>query len=252
MFATASFDLHVLSTPPAFILSQDQTLMFECLFPLRTHFWLLIPKKQRFVPFVFRRFLLFLRWSLSRASHPLEWKFIEFSGLFHCLIIKVLRHSLSQATLLLYHIVFNLSSTFFKVFKFFRCVSVLSNSLLILSQLVLFVKHFFQVFQTFLNCSNCLNFFFVSNSFVILSQAFSFVNNFFNFFSKVFIVERRWRDLNPRAGHPTYTLSRGTSSASWVLLLARIIKLYSFALQRKGYYTRGFRKCQLILTDFLI
>ena len=26
------FDLHVLSTPPAFILSQDQTLMFKCLF----------------------------------------------------------------------------------------------------------------------------------------------------------------------------------------------------------------------------
>ena len=29
---------------------------------------------------------------------------------------------------------------------------------------------------------------------------------------------RRRRDLNPRAGHPTYALSRGTSSASWVLL----------------------------------
>ena len=28
---TASFDLHVLSTPPAFILSQDQTLMLKCL-----------------------------------------------------------------------------------------------------------------------------------------------------------------------------------------------------------------------------
>ena len=27
----ASFDLHVLSTPPAFILSQDQTLMLKCL-----------------------------------------------------------------------------------------------------------------------------------------------------------------------------------------------------------------------------
>ena len=26
--------------------------------------------------------------------------------------------------------------------------------------------------------------------------------------------ERRKRDLNPRAGHPTYTLSRGASSAS--------------------------------------
>ena len=29
----ASFDLHVLSTPPAFILSQDQTLILKCLFP---------------------------------------------------------------------------------------------------------------------------------------------------------------------------------------------------------------------------
>ena len=29
---------------------------------------------------------------------------------------------------------------------------------------------------------------------------------------------RRRRDLNPRAGCPTYTLSRGASSASWVLL----------------------------------
>ena len=28
-FKSASFDLHVLSTPPAFILSQDQTLMFK-------------------------------------------------------------------------------------------------------------------------------------------------------------------------------------------------------------------------------
>ena len=27
----SSFDLHVLGTPPAFILSQDQTLMFKCL-----------------------------------------------------------------------------------------------------------------------------------------------------------------------------------------------------------------------------
>ena len=32
-------------------------------------------------------------------------------------------------------------------------------------------------------------------------------------------IERRKRDLNPRAGFPTYTLSRGASSASWVFLL---------------------------------
>ena len=31
---TSSFDLHVLSTPPAFVLSQDQTLMFNPLSPL--------------------------------------------------------------------------------------------------------------------------------------------------------------------------------------------------------------------------
>ena len=34
-------------------------------------------------------------------------------------------------------------------------------------------------------------------------------------------IKRRRRDLNPRAGFPTYTLSRGTSSASWVLLHRR-------------------------------
>ena len=33
--SSASFDLHVLSTPPAFILSQDQTLMLDCFPGLR-------------------------------------------------------------------------------------------------------------------------------------------------------------------------------------------------------------------------
>ena len=30
----ATFDLHVLSTPPAFILSQNQTLKFNCIKPI--------------------------------------------------------------------------------------------------------------------------------------------------------------------------------------------------------------------------
>ena len=34
----ASFDLHVLSTPPAFILSQDQTLMFMFVLPVLSGF----------------------------------------------------------------------------------------------------------------------------------------------------------------------------------------------------------------------
>ena len=68
---SASFDLHVLSTPPAFILSQDQTLMLKfdsepeqqlaVFVPVRFYFW-----------FVFLKILL------------------EFSGLFYCSIINVL------------------------------------------------------------------------------------------------------------------------------------------------------------------
>ena len=56
------------------------------------------------------------------------------------------------------------------------------------------------------------------------------------FLNKHKINERRRRDLNPRAGHPTYTLSRGASSASWVLLLNTelnplpILKWYVFQL----------------------
>ena len=54
---TASFDLHVLSTPPAFILSQDQTLILKCLFSLfRTFSGLnsLRTFQQQFVPWFSR------------------------------------------------------------------------------------------------------------------------------------------------------------------------------------------------------
>ena len=55
----------------------------------------------------------------------------------------------------------------------------------------------------------------LSDNFYILSQVFLIVKNFFEiifiFFS---YIKRRKRDLNPRAGYPTYTLSRGASSAS--------------------------------------
>ncbi len=32
------------------------------------------------------------------------------------------------------------------------------------------------------------------------------------------ILERRWRDLNPRAGYPTYRISSADPSATWVHL----------------------------------
>ena len=43
---------------------------------------------------------------------------------------------------------------------------------------------------------------------------------FYIFLNSLFFKDsnRSRRDLNPRAGFPTYTLSRGASSASWVLL----------------------------------
>lgn len=31
-------------------------------------------------------------------------------------------------------------------------------------------------------------------------------------------MERRWRDLNPRAGYPTYRISSADPSATWVHL----------------------------------
>ena len=44
-------------------------------------------------------------------------------------------------------------------------------------------------------------------------------------------IKRRKRDLNPRAGHPTYTLSRGTSSASWVFLLTELYCISTVFIQ---------------------
>ena len=62
-----------------------------------------------------------------------------------------------------------------------------------------------------------------SNNLFNISSSYFLVNNFFIIFKK---IKRRRRDLNPRAGFPTYTLSRGTSSATWVLLLVRIFLVF--------------------------
>ena len=79
----------------------------------------------------------------------------------------------------------------------------------------------------------------LNSNFGSLSYLVVFVNNFFTLFFQTlyqqfalewkkesFGIERRKRDLNPRAGCPTYTLSRGASSASWVFLLSPIQGLY--------------------------
>ena len=106
--------------------------------------------------------------------------------MFHCLVIKVV------------------------------LLSFLCDSLFILPHLFSFVKNFFQVFfKTFRwsflsSLTTCLLYHkqeALSTTFLIFLK-FHFSKN----------QKRRRRDLNPRAALTTYTLSRGTSSASWVLL----------------------------------
>ena len=90
------FDLHVLSTPPAFILSQDQTLCKSLFFSRQ--------------PFGYLSFLLF--GSLNRS---LNVKNFRESYVFHCSVIKVVVALATAHSA--YHFVFDLSTTFFKFFQ---------------------------------------------------------------------------------------------------------------------------------------
>ena len=112
------FDLHVLGTPPAFILSQDQTLMLK---------WCLCPAS-----FIWHCLLLIRVACQSFDQLACSWislKILEFSGLHYCLFVKDhnlwLRKScvalplFSATALIVYHNHFCLSTTFFKFFWLF-------------------------------------------------------------------------------------------------------------------------------------
>ena len=109
------FDLHVLGTPPAFILSQDQTLMLK---------WCLCPAS-----FIWHCLLLIRVACQSFDQLACSWislKILKFSGLHYCLFVKdqnlLLRKScvalllFSATALIVYHNRFCLSTTFFKYF----------------------------------------------------------------------------------------------------------------------------------------
>ena len=72
---SSPFDLHVLGTPPAFILSQDQTLMFK--FVRSKSVWLILP------------FYCCFRFLFSEISLRTFLFCLEFSGLHYCLFVKV-------------------------------------------------------------------------------------------------------------------------------------------------------------------
>ena len=76
-FNVSPFDLHVLGTPPAFILSQDQTLMLK---------WCLCPAS-----FIWHCLLLIRVACQSFDQLACSWislKILEFSGLHYCLFVK--------------------------------------------------------------------------------------------------------------------------------------------------------------------
>ena len=80
------FDLHVLSTPPAFILSQDQTLIFKC---QRHSCSFVLPV---FTGLLFGCVLRFLFELCSEFSLKIQFSVVciplEFSGLHYCLFVK--------------------------------------------------------------------------------------------------------------------------------------------------------------------
>ena len=120
-FRRFSFDLHVLSTPPAFVLSQDQTLykmVSKRFSPFKTN------HRVIYHDFIYFSFIVaaFDRIDYSLFTHnfvaslvksSLRWCFL-FS---RCLIYKV--HVPQAEQSLLYQAQFHLSSTFFKSFQIF-------------------------------------------------------------------------------------------------------------------------------------
>ena len=140
----------MLSTPPAFILSQDQTLV-KSFFRQDQPFWLIHP------------FLLFSASSEAEAHQKSssQCSFFEFLSfkkfsriVVYCLVIKVHLCSLS------------------------------SDSLFILSHPLSFVKNFFQVFEVFSNLF--LLGFLLRVSLYILPCCFLFVKSVFSFFYNFF------------------------------------------------------------------
>ncbi len=139
----------MLSTPPAFILSQDQTLMLKVL--IQPEYLAFLNQKQ--VPTgILIQVLLFLRFALLKAVRS------SFDDLNYSLM--------------------NLSRLFtVQLSMFFVLLSC--DSLIILSNHCSFVKHFFIFLNSVLSSLSC-------NSLFILSKCFSFVKNFFHDFFNLF------------------------------------------------------------------
>ena len=119
-FIKSPFDLHVLSTPPAFILSQDQTLMLKslsCQFYLALLFCL--------GGFSSSRSQILFSICFSEISRWVVFVQLSFGIFQGCIVVHFSRFKFcslllfSAATLLSYHRYFALSTTFLNFFKTF-------------------------------------------------------------------------------------------------------------------------------------
>ena len=158
-FNVSPFDLHVLGTPPAFILSQDQTLMLK---------WCLCPAS-----FIWHCLLLIRVACQSFDQLACSWislKILEFSGLHYCLFVKdhnlLLRKSLFVCCCCSQRQLWYLIITAFvcqQLFEIFFCLGKLCFpwQIFMLTYLSDFVNNFFEIFSSFFRAvvlsRHCLN-----------------------------------------------------------------------------------------------
>ena len=146
--------MHVLSTPPAFILSQDQTLMFK------------VDSYSRLLSLanvILNRFTWFLFWIFSKIqrSKP-DLLFSEFSG---------------------FYILFNLQLSRIS----FRCQTCLLQRLFIITGCFSFVNNFFNLFFRFIwnDCCSLKREDYNSKPQTVCQQLFYYFVSFFWFYSIV-------------------------------------------------------------------
>ena len=150
----------MLGTPPAFILSQDQTLMFKCSFFPASPLWLssdITLNLLFFGCFDFSKlFVSVFRLTYKISCGLLCFVHLNLSRFIHCLIIKVHSSSLlSQFLLFLRQLVYFITSLslcqqlfYFIFWCLFRHRFVVFSNSFILSQVLLFVNNFFKKFWT--------------------------------------------------------------------------------------------------------
>ena len=139
-----------------------------------------------------------------------------------------------------------LSHPFFEfLIRTFKVVSLFSYQC---SSLSFYQAQLWQNIIFYLLCQHLLFLFFS-----VFCDRFLFYHSYI-ILSITFWMIRRRRDLNPRTAQTVYTLSRGASSATWVLLHGWFFYQFFciFFVWRTYYYTHRLCFCQQLFLFFLI